>query len=309
MCSQLRSYWKLVFLTVLFHTEVLLAQEPVVPPAAPPLPFHTIEGVGGGAITPMAYLVNPGQPGEIFGKPSVAMSYVYLGSKSLDALTVTETLFERVELGYGLNRFDMGSLPHNIYQATGVDIEENDVWLHHFNIRGLLLKEQDWRPSLTTGIHFKYNNDIEDINERLGGAMEGIGYAKNSGIDYTMTFSKMFTPKMIEGPVIISAGMRGSEAANLGILGFSDQYKLTFEGNVAIMPIQKFLVAYEFRQKANVYGEGIPGLINPEDNWNAFDVAFVPNENSTIVVGYGIFGDLADEKRNDALWTQIKYEF
>ena len=27
--------------------------------AAPPLPFHTIEGVGGGAITPMAYLANP----------------------------------------------------------------------------------------------------------------------------------------------------------------------------------------------------------------------------------------------------------
>jgi len=25
----------------------------------PPLPFHTIEGYGGGALTPMAYLVNP----------------------------------------------------------------------------------------------------------------------------------------------------------------------------------------------------------------------------------------------------------
>jgi len=27
--------------------------------AAPPLPFHTIEGVRDGAITPMAYLANP----------------------------------------------------------------------------------------------------------------------------------------------------------------------------------------------------------------------------------------------------------
>ena len=47
--------------------------------AAPPLPVHTVEGVGGGAITPMAYLVNPEPEGAVFGKPSVGLTYVNIG--------------------------------------------------------------------------------------------------------------------------------------------------------------------------------------------------------------------------------------
>ena len=45
------------------------------PPAdekGPPLPFITIEGQGGGAFTPMAYLVNPAGECDVCGKPSVA---------------------------------------------------------------------------------------------------------------------------------------------------------------------------------------------------------------------------------------------
>ena len=44
------------------------------PEEPPPLPFHSIEGVGGGAITPMAYLVNPGDECHVFGKPAVALT-------------------------------------------------------------------------------------------------------------------------------------------------------------------------------------------------------------------------------------------
>ncbi|HEX3000667.1 MAG TPA: hypothetical protein VHR86_10600, partial [Armatimonadota bacterium] len=40
----------------------------------PPLPFHTIEGYGGGAITPMAYLVNAKPAQGVFGQPAFAIS-------------------------------------------------------------------------------------------------------------------------------------------------------------------------------------------------------------------------------------------
>ena len=38
--------------------------------SGPPLPVHTTEGYGGGAITPTAYLVNPGPKGQVFGLPA-----------------------------------------------------------------------------------------------------------------------------------------------------------------------------------------------------------------------------------------------
>ena len=40
------------------------------PKKGPPLPFHSIEGVSGGPITPMAYLCNPGPEGAKCSMPT-----------------------------------------------------------------------------------------------------------------------------------------------------------------------------------------------------------------------------------------------
>ena len=276
----------------------------------PPLPFHTIEGYGGGAITPIAYLVNnPGKDTAI-GLPSVAFSYVNAGSKDLEALTISQTFFGRLELSYGADRFGVGGLRGALIKATQKDIG-TDVWLHNFNARVALLDEgafgQDWLPAVTAGVHFKYNPDIERINNQLGNALGSIGYRRNSGEDFTLTISKMF-PKVFDRPLIVSAGVRASQASQLGILGFSDQWSATFEGNIVYLPTDWLVVAYEFRQKNDPYGR-IPGLIGGEDNWHAFDVSWIINKHATLVAGYGIFGTLANGEANSSFWLQLKFEF
>jgi hypothetical protein len=230
----------------------------------PPLPFHSIEGVGGGAITPMAYLVNPGDECHAFGKPAVAMSFVGFGEKNLTAITVTETLFQRVELGYAANRLGLGDLPGEIHDFSegAINNSESDIWLHHFNVRALLVKENAGDlplPAVTAGVHFKVNGTIRDIDEELGGALTGIGLRSSSGVDYTLTATKTIPPDVLGRPLILTAGLRLSKAANLGFLGFGDEYRPTFEGSVAFLPLDRVLVAYEFRQKADPYGR-IPGV-------------------------------------------------
>jgi hypothetical protein len=279
---------------------------------APPLPFHCIEGYGGGAITPMAYLVNPGKD-QVFGEPAVALSYVNLGQKSLDAITISETLFGRVEVSYGADRFGLGTLPATITDAGLPNIELSEVWLHSFNVRGLLVKENDTllgdlpMPAITFGIQCKYNDGISEINDRLGGALTKIGYSSASGQDYTVTATKMF-PKAFGKPLVVTAGLRASEAANLGFLGFSDTYHVTFEGNLVYLPTDWLALAYEFRQKTNVY-DAIPGIVGFENNWHAFDLGLILDKRSTLVFGYGIFGTLADSQANSAWFLQFKHEF
>jgi len=281
---------------------------------APPLPFHTIEGYGGGAITPMAYLVNPGKKGTIFGLPAAAFSNVVAGEKNLQAFTFTETLFGRVELGYAVDRFGTGTLGHDIQKATGVDaIDDDAVWLHNFNIRGLLLEENSFGipflPAITGGVHFKVNDGIGSVNRKLGGALSSIGYESASGVDYTITASKTIVDKLtFNRPLIVSAGLRNSSASQLGFLGFGDDRSWTFEGNVAYLPTNWLLVAYEFRQKANPY-EKIPGLVGDEDNWQAIDVSWIVNEHATVVGGWGMFGNLANTVEDGAWFLQFKYEF
>jgi hypothetical protein len=289
------------------------------PEKGPPLPFHTIEGYGGGAITPMAYLVNAGDECTLFGKPAGAMSFVGAGSKNLDALTVTETLFGRVELGYGAERLGLGTLPSDIRTATTVDIGHSDLWLHNFNIRGLVIKENDPVlkellggldvPAFTVGIHFKYNDSIADINNKLGGALNTIGYNSASGEDFTFTATKTFAKGFFGKPLIATAGLRLSEAADLGFLGFGSTYNATFEGNVAILPWDRVLIAYEFRQNTDPYNLALNPLIGTENNWSAIDVGLILNPHSTFVAGWGHLGNLANAEADSAWYVQMKYEF
>ncbi len=275
---------------------------------APPLPFHTVEGYGGGAITPMAYLVNPGAEGSVWGKPAVAFSSVVLGHKNLQALTITETLFGRLELGYGVDRLGLGTLPDDIEDATTVDIDRDEVWLHNFNARYLLVKEGKL-PALTVGAHFKLNDGIEDIDDTLGGALSSIDYDKDTGVDVTLTASKMLVADWtFKRPLILTGGLRNSSAGQVGLLGFGDDRATTFEGSVAILPTNRLLIAYEYRQKTNPYDQ-IPGLVEDEDDWHAVDVSWIVSSHTTLVAGWGAFGNVTNEKENETWWLQAKYEF
>jgi hypothetical protein len=297
------------------------AQQATPPPAddkAPPLPFHTIEGYGGGGITPFAYLVNPGEEGCLWGKPAAALTFVNARQKDLAAVTLSETLFGRVELGYGADRLGLGTLPGDIVNAGGPVLGESAVWLYNFNVRTLLVKENDClfgvkAPAITAGIHFKYNADIENINRELGGALSSIGYRRSNGEDFTLTATKTFPNLLLDRPVIASAGLRLSQAADLGFLGFGDAYHATLEGNVAWLPFDKLLLAYEFRQKTDPYGtipNGTGGfLIGGENDWHAFDVALVVNKHGTIVAGWGLLGNLANTRADNSWFLQYKYEW
>jgi hypothetical protein len=297
-------------------SSIALAQDAQEEEKGPPLPFITIEGVGGGAITPMAYLVNPAKECELFGKPSVAADVIGLNGKNLDTIMLTENLGGRIEFGFAAEDLGLGTLPGAIERNTGVDIGRSDVWLYNFNLRGLLVKENsndtDWIPAITIGADVKSNDGINNINQRLGGALSSIGYDKDSGVDFTLTATKTLPTAFFGKPLILTAGLRESEAADLGFLGFSNTYHASFEGSVAVLPFDKWLFAYEFRQHSSPYGNiTINGesIIGDEDNWNAFDVGYIINKHATLVAGVGIFGNLANADANSAWWLQLKYEF
>lgn len=280
--------------------------------AAPPLPVHTVEGVGGGAITHMAYLVNPEPEGAVFGKPSVGLTYVNIGRKNLTAISATETLWGRVELGYAADCLSLGKLPSDIRGATGVDIGRSDVWLHNFNVRMSLVKENTFlgglaMPAVTGGVHFKVNEGIREIDRRLDGALSGIGFDREKSVDYTLTATRTIPPEVLGHPLILTAGVRATEGAQCGFLGFDDEYHAAFEGSIAYLPFDWLVLAYEFRQKPDPYGQ-IPGLIGDEDHWHAFDAIFLLSEHTAFTAGYGDFGTVANSEENGVWWLQLKYE-
>jgi Protein of unknown function (DUF3034) len=276
----------------------------------PPLPFLSIEGVSGAVITPMAYFCNPGKPGATVSGPNVAYTFLNLGSRELHTIGVTMVFFNRIELGYGVNFLNVGSLQDDIVSAVGVKIRDH-VTLHHINARVLLVEENSFDmplPAITAGVHFKYNDGISRINDQLGGALGGIGYDQSHGIDYTLTATKMFPELAFGRPVILTAGLRNSNASQIGLLGFGENRTWTVEGSVVTLPLDNVALAYEFRQKGNPYDK-LGDLIDREQNWHAFSASWVVSDRLTLTAVYGLLGNVANARADDTMAIQIKFEF
>ncbi len=278
---------------------------------APPLPLHGIEGYGGIAITYTAYLTNPAQDSATFGKPSVGAGAVFTDHNDyLGVGTITETLWDRLELGYGFNALYLSDLQDDIQAATGIRIDDDTVYLHNFNARLALVKEgefdQAWLPAITFGAHYKYNDTISDIDDDLSGTLTSIGIKDNDGIDYTLYATKMLT--FLPRPILLNVGARSTEAAHIGFLGFTNDRDLVFEGNVVVFLTDRFALGAEYRQKTNSYQE-IPGLVGEEDDWWSVVFAYVFNNHLTISGGYFDLGQILNHPQDDAFGLKIKWEF
>jgi hypothetical protein len=279
---------------------------------APPLPLHTIEGVGGLVITPVAYLVNPGPAGTVAALPSFSTSYVNAGEKNIEVLAYTETFYSRFELGFAASRFGLGTLGSDIQSATGIAINRNDVYLYDFNARFLALKENSFDlplPAITVGVSGKVNDGINELNNAVGGALSSIGYASDAGADFTVTATKGFP--IFGHPLLITAGGRATEAAQLGYAGFGDTYHFVFEGNIAYSLTNWLWLAAEFRQKPDTYGTLTANgdtLVRREQNWWTVGAAFILSPHATATLGYGHFGNVLNTVEDGGVAVQFKYE-
>ena len=229
---------------------------------ASPVPLHTIEGVGGVFVTPLAYLTNPGPPGTEAGLPSASMTYVKANRKNLETVAVTETLYGRLELGYAAGRFGIGSLKEATREATGVNLGRNDVFLHMINARFLAVPEASFGcplvPAITLGATFKANPGIDNLDRRLGGALTGIGYRSATGAAFTITATKALPH--FGRALLVTLGGRATNEAHLGYLGFGNTFTPTFEGSLAWNATDWLWIAAEFRQKPASFGS-LPGLV------------------------------------------------
>jgi len=277
-----------------------------------PLPLHQIEGNGGLVTTLSAYIVNPQRKGQVVGLPATGFAYVNMGhDKDIEALTLTESPISRMEIGYGWDRMSLGNLPQAIRSAGVKNYTKNEVQLHNANLRFQVIKDGDfgesWMPAVTLGVHYKYNDGISEVNQQVGGALTAAGIRHDSGVDYTLYASKLFT-KGVPIPVMVNLGGRATEAVWDGLGGFTNQYNFVFEGNIIVLPLPNLALGAEFKQQPKDYS-AVGNLVQVESNWWTLDAAYVVNKNWTVAVAYGHFGDVLNSQCNDSWGITTKWEF
>jgi hypothetical protein len=232
------------------------------------VPLNNLEGVGGIAFNPLAYLGGNGTPEikekdggdqqHVFGLPQIGGWYVHLGKTDIDWTTfgVAEALFDRVEVSYG----------HEI-----IGIEKADtVYKDNVGAKLLLLKEGKIVPAVSVGGVWKHTG------------FEVPAGVDQSGFDIYLAATKLI--KELPRPVLLSGGLISTTGRTLGVLGFDDDRAEALFGNVDVLPFDFLALGFEYRQGAHFDD------FKNADYWDAH-VAWFVNKNLTLATAYVNAGD------------------
>jgi len=258
-------------------------------------PFNNLEGVGGVAFNPLAYLADSGEDLIKFGdtrilaKPRFGAWYVNLGDPKIDwtSFGVADTLFNRLEVSYG-------------YQVVS--------WQDHPTFRKsnigakfLVLKENAFDtkfvPAFSIGTIYKTSGDRKKLNTI------GATSLRSSGQDWYAVATKTVSGLLV--PVIVSGGVLSSQEYVTGVLGFHDKRAITGFANIDLVLPHGFVVGYEFKQGSQ---------FNSFKNANYWDahLAWIPNKNLTLIAAYTVTGDYTGSTRQglgDGFVLSAQYAF
>jgi hypothetical protein len=273
-----------------------------------------VEGNSGVFITSTAYLANPPEDDAVFGLPSFSTSFAAIGEKDFESFAVTQNIWGKLELGYALERIGLGDWPDDVKAATGYHVD-NHALLHNFNTRLMVVEEgsygRNWMPAITLGAHFKWQENLDGINEQLAGTCSMLGADHDFGTEFTAVASKTVT-NCLPRPLIVSAGLRNGDGIHTGLLGFAGERRTTFEGSIIYFLTDKLLLASEYRQKSDLLDQCTVGgehLIKAENDWWDICLAYVVNDNLTIAGGYANFGNMLNHREDNVWAIQLKYEY
>ena len=256
---------KATFLAVLAALTVVFSANNVFAGA----PFINLEGVGGVAFNPLAYLAD--SEGEnthvksgdrnIIGTPRFGGWYVSLDKVSVDwtAIGAAAAFFNRVEVSYGYE---------SINQRNTTAKHKNN-----FGTKLLLLPENSFDtkfvPAVSAGAIFKHTSHV------------GTGVDAD-GQDYYLVASKLVT--QLPRPVLLSAGVLSTKGKATGVFGYDKDRKTTGFANVDVVLPANLIAGVEYKQGAK-YADW-----KDADYWDAH-LAWTASKNLTLILAYVDAGD------------------
>jgi len=227
-------------------------------------PFVNLEGVGGVAFNPLAYLADSDgedthfKLGEtdIIGKPRLGGWYVSLDNVKVDwtAIGIADTFFKRLEVSYGYE---------TIAQDNASTKRKNNL-----GAKLLLLPENSFDtkflPAISAGSIFKHTSNVT-----LG--------VDSSGADFYLVATKLIDH--LPRPVLLSGGLLSTKGRVTGVFGFDKDRDEVFFGNIDVILPWNFITGFEYKQGARY---------SDFKNANYWDLhlAWTPNKNLSLILAY-----------------------
>ena len=227
------------------------------------VPFNNLQGAGGAAFNPLAYL--SGQNAEEglaspISKPQFGAWYVNLGDVDVDwtAIGASASVFNRLELSYG----------YELVAPAAENIRKSNVGAK------LNLIPENWGgrnyvPAVSAGAIWKSTAEVAEGTD-------------DNAVDFYAVATKLIT--QLPRPVLVSAGVLNTKEQVTGVFGYNDDSDTTFFANLDVLPTSFLALGAEFKQVAE-YSDF------KNESYYDLHAAWFANANLTLIGAYVNAGD------------------
>ncbi|WP_440056184.1 DUF3034 family protein [Pseudoalteromonas sp. T1lg65] len=243
-----------------------------------------VEGSGGGGIVPWAQLA--GYASEDEWSLSGFCSRANVSDYQLDVCGVQGNIFNRLELSYAQQTFDV--------EALNIDIKQ-EVLGAKVRLYGDIVYSA-W-PQISLGVQHKRLDD--DTVAAL------LGAEKDRGWDYYLAASKLHLGAIAGYNWFWNVTARHSKANQLGLLGYGGQHYDSawhVEVSTAVFLSRHWAIGVEYREKSNNLGLG-------ESDWQDAFVAWFPNKSVNVTLARLDLGSIAGKPDQMGWYLSIMGNF
>lgn len=239
----------------------------------------TVEGAGGGGLTPWALISGYGSR-DSWGANAHA-TRVNTQDYSLDTYGVAIGIADRVELSLATQTFRGSLAPLNDLRL------QQDIVGMKIKLIGDAVYDQDrWLPQLAVGAMAKRNKGVGGLGALGVTSVKQLGAKDENGVDYYVAATKLY----LNESILLNATVRATRANQMGLLGFGgdkrDSYQAQLEASAAYMITRKLVAGVEYRMKPSNLG-----VDNEKAYYDAF-IAWFPTKNVSVTAAYAVLGDI-----------------
>ena len=288
-----------------------------------------VDGSAGGGINPWAVIAGYGTDDQIGG--TVAYTHVGLANYGLNDFAAAIGLYDRVELSYAHQQFNLGStgaaldgaiagffnapvsaLPPQLQFGNNYSFKQ-DVFGVKVRLLGNIVYDQNTLvPEVSVGFHYRHNEN--------GGTIRAIG-ARPNGMDFYVAASKLFIDGLFGRYTFVDFTLDVTDANQDGLLGFgglardgSYQRNYTVEPAVSVAQFitRRIAVGYEFRampQNQLVGYNALGNAVSKTDPWQDVFAAFFINKHLSLTAAYTRLGRIASVPHQNGFYISLTGSF
>ncbi|MFZ6849071.1 DUF3034 family protein [Undibacterium sp. RuRC25W] len=240
---------------------------------------NSVEGVGGGGITPWALITGYGSR-DSYGA-NAHVTRISTQDYGLTSYGVAVGIADRVEVSLANQEFTGSLAPLN-----ALNIRQDIVGIK-VKIAGDAVYDQDSSmPQIAVGAMYKRNNGISGLDALGVTNVKQLGAKDDHGIDYYLSATKI----LLDQSLLLNGTVRFTKANQMGILGFGGDKKESaqamFEGSAAYLINRKLAAGVEYRMKPHNLS-----VDNEKAYYDVF-VAWFPTKNISVTAAYARLGDI-----------------